>query len=185
MLESKIQEIFNESMQSLVTSADTLGPVLTAACEKLSNTLLSGKRIFTCGESIQQGIADYFSEALTQGVQFERPPFAAISLTSESSNQDALSRQISSLAQPGDLLVVFTSEQSVPSVHAAMTTAISKNMSLIVIFGNEPNADAGLLGVNDIEIRIPSLQPHIIYQQQLMIAQLFCTAIEAQIFHGV
>ena len=188
MSQETIQTLFNDSIQTQVATADSLGDIIESATSKLVAALLNGNRVFSCGDDSSQFVAAHFAELLVHGSELERPPFPAIHLVSQardSVNQECFSRQVSALGQERDVLVVFVSQKQSESLHQAMTAAVSRDMQIITITGEDAGEITGLLGPNDMEVRIPSNSRARIVEQQLFLSQTFCDLIENQIFGGM
>lgn len=186
-MQETIKAYFSESIQIQVAAADTLAPSIQQAGERMVATLLEGRRIFSCGDGNSSFVAQHFSDLLLHGSQLERPPFPALNLGANSTapNQQCnLARQLSALGNAGDVLVAFVSQQQSERVHQAMEAALSREMTIIAIIGEEAQEITGLLGPADIEVRIPTNNPLRIVEQQLFLSQLLCDLIEQQIFHG-
>lgn len=187
-MQETVQNLFNESIQIQVAAADNIGTPVLSAIDKLVQALLSGNKVFTCGDETNRFVAAHFAELLLHGCALERPPFAAIHLTGQARDelaQECFARQVSALGNTGDILVVFVTQTHNERLHQAMAAAVSRDMTIITITGDDPGDIAGLLGANDIEIRVPSNVRARIIEQQLFLAQTFCDAIEASIFQGV
>lgn len=187
-MQDTVQNLFNESIQTQVAAADSIGPSVLTAIDKLAGALLSGHKVFTCGDDSNSFVAARFAELLLHGCALERPPFAAIHLIGQAYDHlknECFARQVSALGQDGDVLVVFVTQAHHERIHQAMTAALSRDMSIITITGDDPGDITSLLGAGDIEIRIPSSVRARIIEQQLFLAQTFCDAIEARIFQGI
>ncbi|MFU8784368.1 D-sedoheptulose-7-phosphate isomerase [Aliidiomarina sp.] len=186
-MQDTIKAYFSESIQIQVAAADTLAPSIQHAANLMVASLLEGRRIFSCGDGNSSFVAQHFSDLLLHGSQLERPPFPAVTLGANSmlpSEQCSLARQLSALGSAGDLLVAFVSQQQSERVHQAMEAALSREMTIIAVTGDEAQEITGLLGPTDVEVRIPSTNPSRIVEQQLFISQLLCDLIEQEIFHG-
>lgn len=186
-MQETIKNFYNESIQIQVASADTLSEPLERASEMLVARLLQGNRVFSCGDSRSNLVAEHFANLLLHGCSIERPPFPAVGLTEYtgiSDQSESISRQVSALGSAGDLLIAFTSQQSSDRVHKAMEAALSREMTIITITGDDASEVTGLLGPDDLEIRIPSVSPARVAEQQLLISHLLCELIEEQIFQG-
>ena len=91
--------------------------------------------------------------------------------------------QVASLAQAGDLLLVFATRESDDSaLIETMETALSRNMIMIAITGQQNDMVSGLLGASDLELQIPSLNESRVLEQQLLISQCISELVENTIF---
>lgn len=182
-----LKNFYNESIQIQVAASETLADVLTDATELLVSSLLTGQRVFSCGDGQSLFVANHFADLLLQGAELERPPFPAVALggsPSQTSELDSIARQVQAIGSQGDILVAFISEQHSERVHQAMEAALSREMTIVAITGTESGDATGLLGPADIEVQIPAANPARITEQQLFISHLLCSLIEQQIFQG-
>ncbi|WP_113907071.1 D-sedoheptulose-7-phosphate isomerase [Aliidiomarina celeris] len=187
-MQDHIQARFNESIQTQVATADSIGPAIGQAAEKCVHALLGGQSIFVCGDESASFISAHFATLLLYGCELERPPFPAIHLSHRAAadvESNCYARQVSALGKAGDILIVFVTKTHDDSIHNAMTAALSRDMSIISISGDDPGDFSGLLGAGDVEIRIPSTATSRILEQQLFCARIFSDLIEAKIFGGL
>lgn len=106
---------------------------LAEACIK---TFDSGGKILVCGNGGSAAQAQHFSAEMVVRFQKWRQALPMISLTTDTSiltaysNDDdferVFARQIDALAQPGDLLIVFSTSGNSPNIVAAVHTANQK-----------------------------------------------------------
>ncbi|MCL4410717.1 D-sedoheptulose-7-phosphate isomerase [Aliidiomarina haloalkalitolerans] len=186
-MQDTIRTFFNESIQVQVAAADSLVQPLAQAVQLLTSSLLDGRRIFSCGDGNSTFVAQHFTDLLIHGTELERPPFPAVTLGMNSTQPvqvDCLARQLSALGSQGDILLAFVSQNHSERVHQAMEAALSREMTIIAVTGDDATEITSLLGPNDIEMRIPSTNTTRIVEQQLFLSQLLCDLIEQQIFHG-
>lgn len=186
-MQESLKNYYNESIQIQVAAADSLSDVLTRATELLVSSLLSGQRVFSCGDGQSLFVANHFADLMLQGSELERPPFPALALgvsPTQTSQLECIARQVAAIGTHGDILVAFISEKHSERVHQAMEAALSREMTIIAITGTESGEATGLLGPADIEIQIPASNPARITEQQLFISHLLCNLIEQQIFQG-
>lgn len=187
-MQDLIQNLFNESIQTQVSSADSMGPAVLTAVNYLSEALLQGQKLLICGDDSNHFVAAHFTKLLLHGSTLERPPFAATHLRGfaySTHAKECLARQVTALGHKNDVLIVFITQSENERLHHAMVAAVAREMRIIMIAGNEPGEAASLLGPGDIEIRIPSDTRARIVEQQLFLTQVFCDTIEARIFKGV
>ncbi|RUO37556.1 phosphoheptose isomerase [Aliidiomarina shirensis] len=186
-MQDTIKAYFNESIQIQVAASDTLTVSIQQATDLMVSSLLEGRRVFSCGDGNSSFIAQHFTDLLLHGSQLERPPFPAITLGVNSTHpgqETCLARQLSALGSAGDLLIAFVSQQQSERVHQAMEAALSREMTIIAVIGDDAQEITSLLGPADIEVRIPTTSSLRIVEQQLFLSQLLCDLIEQRIFHG-
>lgn len=176
---------FTECIQTQIAAADLLQEPLVKAAELLVKSLLNGQKVYCCGESMAHASARHFSHIMLTGLQFERPPFSVNALHADygaARHEEIFSQQISAVGQPNDLLLVISNDERAPRVARAMEAALSRDM-LIVALTNEADQDvAGLLGPDDVEIRVPSQNTARVSELQLQLVNMLCSLAEQEIF---
>ncbi|MBG23616.1 MAG: phosphoheptose isomerase [Idiomarinaceae bacterium] len=184
-MEEPVKAIFTECIQTQIASADLLQEPLLRAGELLVDSLLRGQKVYCCGESMAHASARHFSHIMLTGLQFDRPPFPVNALHADfgaNEHQAIFAQQISAVGQPNDLLVVLSAGAQAPRVSRAMEAALSRGM-LIVALTNDADQDvAGLLGPDDVEIRIPSRNAARVSEHLLQLVNMLCSLAEQQIF---
>lgn len=108
-------------------------------------------------------------------MKLERPPFPVMSLTSSPK------KQLAALGQSGDILLVIADKDS-EQLTGVMESAISREMIIIALTGEGNELVSGLLGPNDVELRVPSLNAARVLETQLFILHSLCEQIESTIF---
>ena len=92
------------------------------------------------------------------------------------------SQQILAFGQPNDLLVVLSAGNRSPRVSRAMEAALSRDMLIIALTNDGDQDVAGLLGPDDVEIRIPSRNSARVTEHLLQLVNMLCSLAEQQIF---
>ena len=84
-----------------------------------------------------------------------------------SDDHDTFARQVRAFAQQGDLLLVLAINGNEKQVISAVEAALTRDMKVIVMVGDDGGELVGLLGPNDVEIRTPSKRPSRIIESHL------------------
>ncbi|RUO62469.1 SIS domain-containing protein [Pseudidiomarina insulisalsae] len=184
-MQEPVKAIFTECIQTQIASADLLQEPLMRAAELLVDSLLHGQKIYCCGESMAHASARHFAHIMLTGLQFERPPFPVNALHADygaNEHETIFAQQILAAGQPNDLLVVLNAGNQAPRISRAMEAAVSRDM-LIIALTNEADQDvAGLLGPDDVEIRVPSRNTARVSEHLLQLVNMLCSLAEQQIF---
>lgn len=188
----QIKENFKESIQTKIAASETLPEVIFSAGQILVQALMNGKKILTCGNGGSAGDAQHFSSELLNRYERDRPSLPAIALTTDSSTitsiandysyDEVFSKQVRALGQSGDILLAISTSGNSRNVIKAMEAAVSRDMTIIALTGKDGGEMAGLLGSNDIEIRVPSNRTARIQEVHLLVIHNLCEVIDDSLF---
>lgn len=192
-MQSTIKNYFTESIQTQIVMAEALSEPIENAANIIINALLNGCKVLTCANSISAANAQNFTAQLVSGIDIERPNLPAISLVADNImistianhyNQfhDIYAKQIQALSNKGDVLIVLSPDGNEKSIIRAVQEAVIKDLSIIILTGGDGGAIVGLLGQNDIEIRIPSYKERTICEMELKVLNCICQLIENMLF---
>lgn len=192
MINTTIQAHFAESIQTKIVAAEALPEVIEQASTLLSETLIQGNRILICGNGGAAALAQIFASHLLNKYETNRPALPAIAITADSALVSAIAsdshfdeiyaRQISALAQSGDVLLVISHGGNSRNMIRAVETALSKSIKIIALNGVDGGELAGLLGSDDIEIRAPSDKGSRIEEIHLLVINCLSDLIDQQLF---
>ena len=193
-LADRIGQHFHDSIAVKQQSVEVLIQPIHRAGESIVNSLLNNGKILSCGNGGSAGDAQHFSAELLNRFEKERPGLPAIALTTDSSTitaiandysyEEIFSKQVSALGQPGDVLLAISTSGNSANVAAAMKAAQEREMLTVMLSGNDGGMMAGLLGDQDIEIRVPSRRTARIQEVHLVVIHCLCDFIDTQLFGG-
>lgn len=184
-MQEQIKALFTQGIQTQIATAEVLGDAIVNAAELLTQSVLSGRRVFACGEGQASVVTQEFAHLMLHGQKLERPPFPVIGLPCVGSSDgacDTYARHILALGQAQDVLLVASTDTTAAQVSKAMEAALSRGMLIVALTGDSDTDVAGLLGPDDVEIRIPSYEPNRISEQLLFVVHSLCDLIEQQVF---
>ena len=189
---ARIREMFTESIQTKIDAADSLPDSIAMAAEMLVNALINGNKVLTCGNGGSAGDAMHFASEMLNRFERERPSLPAIALTTDVNTLTAIandydysqifSKQVKALGQTGDILLAISTSGNSKNVMEAMKAALSRDMLIIVLSGKDGGEMAGLVSVNDVEIRVPSPSTARIQEVHLLIIHSLCDLIDNRLF---
>ncbi|MEI6894953.1 MAG: phosphoheptose isomerase [Colwellia sp.] len=191
MLE-QIKNNFTESIQTQIAASELLGAAIENAGMIMVQCLLAGNKIISCGNGGSAGHAQHFSAQLLNKYETERPSLPALSLNSDFSTITAIandyqfdeifSKQIRALGHNGDILLAISTSGNSRNVIKAIESAVSRDMPIIALTGDDGGDISGLLGENDVEIRVPSARKSRIQEVHLIILHCLCEIIDSTLF---
>ena len=191
-MKQRIEESFRESIQPKIAAAEALPESIERAARLMVEALLRGNKILCCGNGGSAGDSQHFRSELLNRYERERPPLPAISLTTDTSTltsiandysySDVFSKQVRAIGQSGDILLAISTSGKSGNVIKAMETALAKDMHIVALTGKDGGDMAGLLGEQDVEIRVPSNRTARIQEVHLLAIHCLCDLIDELIF---
>lgn len=160
---------------------------ISEAAEKVTQALLSGQSIFSCGIAENAPLSQLFVHYLSSGYHIERPGFPAIDLgclTGMNFADQSLSNSLHIHSQNGDILVVFSSGNNNPQLKNTIDAAVEKGLLVLLLSATDDNLLAEKLGTQDIEISCAEFSDQSVSAVYFLIIQCLCTLIDNKIFGG-
>lgn len=187
-----INSNFTESIQTKIAASEALGTPIEKAGMVMVQSLLSGNKILSCGNGGSAGDAQSFASLLLNRYETERPSLPAIALTTDSSTltsiandysyDEVFSKQIRALGSQGDVLLAISTSGNSKNVIKAIEAAVARDMPIIALTGCDGGDIAGLLGENDVEIRVPAQRTARIQEVHLLVIHCLCEIIDSTLF---
>jgi phosphoheptose isomerase len=153
----------------------------------MSDTLLTGGTIFTCGEKSGSVIAKLLCDYLTVGFEIERPGFPALNihdLCSHTSRQDQYSDILNIHANSNDLLVIASAGNDNHQLLKGIESGIEKGMSVVLLSSANDNRLVDAMGYNDVHISVANFSGQLAVLAQFQIVQCLCSLVDDKIFGG-
>ena len=194
MLEQRIQQQFFESADLKYQSAEVLSRPIEQAATALVAGLTAGGRLLVAGLGPSASLAQLVATELMGTFERERPGLAALALGGDGSLlsalaalpgaeglQSVLARQVDTLGQPGDMLLLIDSVGDHPALLAAAAAAQAKDMTVIALTGRTGGALRTLLGETDVLVAVPHERRVRVLETQLLVLHCLCDAIDLQL----
>jgi len=191
-LHELVKNQFSESIQTKILAADLLLPALLAAGDKLTECLLNGHKIMTCGNGASACDALRFASQMLTRFKGERPPLPALALTADTTAitaiannhayQDIFAKQIRGLGQSGDVLLVISTSGNSANILQAIKAAQDRHIGVVALTSQDGGKIVELLGESDIEIRVPTNDPARSQETNVLIIHCLCDIVDYQLF---
>ncbi len=191
----RVQQTFAESIETIISAADSLSATISQASERIVQCLLADRKILACGNGCSASDAMLFASKMLNRFDTDRPALPAVALTSDSvtltsiANDDhydqVFAKQISALGQAGDLLLAITTSGNSSNLIKACEAAHERDMDVVALMG----ADGGVLinhfGPEDIVLQAPSEVAARIHEVHLVILHSLCDLIDNRLFGDI
>src|SRR6185436_1519152 len=187
-LKSRIQKHFSDSAQLKLQAMELLADPLARAAERMAKCLRNEGKILSCGNGGSAADAQHFAAELLNRFEMERPPLAAMALSTDTSTltsiandysyNEVFSKQVRALGRSGDLLLAISTSGNSPNVMEAMSAAHERKMGVIALTGKKGGKMAAALGPNDVHICVPADRTARIQEVHLLRLHCMCDAID-------
>jgi D-sedoheptulose 7-phosphate isomerase len=191
-LEARISGHFAASAKLKSEAAPSLSGPIARAITLMAECLRSGGKILACGNGGSAADAQHFSAELLNRFERERPPLAAIALTTDSSTVTSIAndysydqvfeKQVMALGRAGDILFAISTSGNSGNVMAAMRVASKAGMAIIALTGRDGGKMAQMLAPQDVHICVPHTVTARIQEVHLLTLHCLCDGIDAILF---
>ncbi|HYH43904.1 MAG TPA: phosphoheptose isomerase [Burkholderiales bacterium] len=189
---SRISEHFSESAHLKLQSMDALAGPIAEAAERMVQCLKHEGKILACGNGGSAADCQHFSAELLNRFEMERPPLAAIALTTDTSTltsigndydfEQVFSKQVRGLGRANDVLLAISTSGNSRNVIAAIEAAHATEMSVVALTGRDGGKMAGALAATDVHICVPANSTARIQEVHLLTLHCICDAIDCLLF---
>lgn len=188
----RITARFEESARLKREAAPVLAAPILAAGRMMAGTLAAGGRVLACGNGGSAADAQHFAAELLNRFECERPPLAAIALTTDSSTltsiandydyRQVFSKQVQALGRKGDVLLAISTSGNSPNVAAAIEAARAAGMQVVALTGRDGGSIGRSLCEGDIELRVPHSSTAHVQEVHILALHCICDAIDQILF---
>ncbi|CAM4458791.1 MAG: Phosphoheptose isomerase [Legionellaceae bacterium] len=187
----KIQQQFALHTESFFTSAELLPRAIEHASDVISQILLAGNKIMTCGNASDGLLAQYFASGLLNRFNKERPNLPAFSLTADNTTLSSITclygyehifaKQIRTFGEEGDVLFIIASQYA-NNLKLAITAAQNKKMRVVCLLGQNHIELVTLLQEADIAIIAPCETTELIAEIHFHVIHTLFATLDYQLF---
>jgi D-sedoheptulose 7-phosphate isomerase len=186
---SQISQHFTDSAQLKLQAMELLAGPLASASERMVQCLMNEGKILSCGNGGSAADAQHFAAELLNRFEKERPPLAAMALSTDTSTitsiandyhyNEVFSKQIRALGQPDDILLAISTSGNSANVMEAIHAAHDRQMDVVALTGKKGGKIADLLGPDDVHICVPADRTARIQEVHLLCLHCMCDAIDS------
>lgn len=193
-LEERIASHFRDSANLKLAALAALQGPIAQAVDLMVAALRSGGKILSCGNGGSAGDAQHFSAELLNRFEMERPPLAAVALSTDTSTltsiandysyEQVFEKQVRALGRRGDVLLAISTSGNSPNVLAAVKAARELGMGVVALTGRDGGRTPSLLGPGDAHVCVPHPRTARIQEVHLLALHCLCDGIDFRLYGG-
>lgn len=188
---ARISRQFEDSAQTKLAAMEALAAPIAQAVEAMVASLLAGGKIMACGNGGSAADSQHFAAELLNRFEKERPPLAAVALTTDTSTLTSIAndyaydqvfaKQVRALGQPNDVLLAISTSGNSPNVVEAIRAAHEREVRVVALTGKGGGAMAPLLNDADVHICVPSDRTSRTQEVHLLTLHCLCDGIDCML----
>jgi D-sedoheptulose 7-phosphate isomerase len=174
------------------SSAQLLAAPIARAASLMVEALRSGGKILACGNGGSAADAQHFAAELVNRFEIDRPPLAAVALTTDSSAltsiandfryEEVFARQLRAIGRPGDVLLAISTSGNSLSVLEAVAVAQAGGLRVVALTGGRGGKLGERIAAGDVHVNVPHTNTARIQEVHLLALHCLCDAIDHQMF---
>ncbi len=188
---TRVKQNFQDSISTKQLATELLAEPVARAAESMTQCLLNGNKVLSCGNGGSAGDAQHFSSEMLNRFEMERPGLPAMALTTDTSTLTSIandysyeyifSKQVTALGAQGDILLAISTSGNSGNVCQAIEAAHDRGMRIVALTGKNGGRMANLLSMDDVEIRVPSDSTARTQEVHLLVIHCLCDLIDHQL----
>ena len=191
-LSARIAAHFEESARLKLAAAAALTEPVARASRVFAQSLKAGGKALACGNGGSAADAQHFAAELVNRFERERPPLAAVALTTDTSTltsiandyawQQVFSKQVRAIGRRGDVLLAISTSGNSANVLEAVQVARKLGVQVVALTGAGGGKIAAALGAGDVSVCVPHKVTARIQEVHLLVLHCLCDAIDHELF---
>lgn len=189
MMTQRIQQIANQSIKTKRAFFEEHAEDVARAAEMIVACIRAGGKLLIFGNGGSAADAQHIAAELVNRLNYDRPPIAAIALTTDTSILTAVGndldfsqlfeRQVYALGRPGDLALAISTSGNSPNVLRAVLAARELDLKTLALTGRNGGE---LAGMTELALIVKDQSTQRIQETHLTIAHILCELVEDALF---
>jgi D-sedoheptulose 7-phosphate isomerase len=185
----RIRQIARESVDVKRAFFDAHADRVQLAAEVLINSISSGGKVLIFGNGGSAADAQHIAAELVNRLNYDRPPIAAVALTTDtsiltsvgndSSFDELFERQLRALGRAGDVCIAISTSGNSPNVIRAVEAAREIGIKTIALAGRSGGRLAALA---EVALVVEAHSTQRIQETHITIGHILCEMVEDGLF---
>ncbi|HEV8482743.1 MAG TPA: D-sedoheptulose 7-phosphate isomerase [Blastocatellia bacterium] len=185
----RIQQIARESIETKRAFFESHSATVVEAAYMIVGSLKAGGKLLVFGNGGSAADAQHIAAELVNRLTGDRPPIAAIALTTDtsiltsigndSSFDEVFERQVRALGRAGDVVLAISTSGNSPNVVRAVSAARELSIRTIGMIGRTGGKLASLV---DVALIVDAESTQRIQETHITIGHVLCELIEESLF---
>ncbi len=173
----------SQALTAFASDKEARGCLIDMAAQ-VATSLRNGGKLLIAGNGGSAGDAQHIAGEFTSRLMYDRPPLAALALTTDTSSLTAIgndygfeylfSRQIQALGRPGDVFLGISTSGRSPNILRGFDAAREGGLMTLGFVGAQAQQMVGC----DLLLAAPSSWTPIIQQVHITAAHILCALVE-------
>jgi D-sedoheptulose 7-phosphate isomerase len=185
----RIHQIANESIEAKKTFFDSHAEAVARAAELIITSIKAGGKVLIFGNGGSAADAQHIAAELVNRFNYDRPPIAAIALTTDtsiltsvgndSSFDELFERQVRALGRRDDVALAISTSGNSPNVLRAVDAAHELGIKTIALAGRDGGKLADAV---DVALVVDARSTQRIQETHITIGHILCELIEDALY---
>ena len=185
----RIQQIARESIEAKRAFFDSHAEKVAIAADLIINAIQSGGKVLIFGNGGSAADAQHIAAELVNRLNYDRPPIAAIALTTDTSIltsigndstfDELFERQLRAIGRAGDVAIAISTSGNSPNVLRAVEAARELRIKTIALAGR---SGGKLAAAVDLALVVEAQSTQRVQETHITIGHILCEIIEEELF---
>jgi D-sedoheptulose 7-phosphate isomerase len=188
----RIHQIARESIEAKKSFFDSHAETVARAAELIITSVKTGGKVLIFGNGGSAADAQHIAAELVNRLNYDRPPIAAIALTTDtsiltsvgndSSFDELFERQLRALGRLGDVALAISTSGNSPNVLRAVAAARELGIKTIALAGRDGGKGGKLADAVDVALVVDAPSTQRIQETHITIGHILCELVEDALY---